>query len=52
MMMCWFRTIGKVDATMSDVNEQIDHANEIAEALANPLNGPALDEASCSSLWL
>ena len=42
-----FRTIGKVDATMNEVNEQIEHAHEIAEALANPLMGPAIDEASC-----
>jgi len=36
---------------MNDVNEQIEHAIEIAEALANPLMGPALDEASCILGW-
>ena len=46
-----FRTIGKVDATMNEVNEQIEHAHEIAEALANPLMGPAIDEASCVCVW-
>lgn len=29
---------------MNAVNEQIEHANEIAEALANPLSGPPIDE--------
>ena len=29
---------------MNAVNEQMEHANEIAEALANPLAGPPLDE--------
>ena len=39
-------TIGKVDETMNQVNEQIEHANEIGEALATPLGGTALDEVS------
>jgi hypothetical protein len=41
-----FRTIGKVDATMNQVNEQMEHANEIAEALANPIMGPIMDDVS------
>jgi charged multivesicular body protein 4 len=38
-------TIDKVDATMNKVNEQRELANEIAEALSNPLYGNAdIDE--------
>jgi len=38
-------TIDKVDATMSSINEQRDIANEISEAISNPLNaGLDLDE--------
>jgi len=32
------RSIDKVDATMNAVNEQRELANEIAEALSNPIN--------------
>ena len=35
----------KVDATMANVNEQRELANEIAEAISNPMNaGIDLDE--------
>jgi len=38
-------TIDKVDATMNKVNEQRELANEIAEALSNPMYGSAdIDE--------
>jgi len=39
-------TIGKVDDTMNEVNEQMEHAHEIAEALANPIyaTGSSLDD--------
>ncbi|KAG6812330.1 hypothetical protein H0H92_003414 [Tricholoma furcatifolium] len=37
-------TIDKVDATMASVNEQRELATEIANSIANPLYGDALDE--------
>lgn len=44
------RTIGKVDDAMNEVNEQMEHAREIADALANPINvmGSSLDDVSRS----
>ena len=41
-------TIGKVDDTMNEVNEQMEHAQEIADALANPVNvmGAPQDDVS------
>ena len=39
------RTPDKVDATMAAINEQREIANEISEAISNPLNaGIDLDE--------
>jgi hypothetical protein len=38
------RTMDEVDATMSAVNEQRELANEIAEAISNPLQGDPIDE--------
>lgn len=41
------RTIDKVDATMNKVNEQRELANDIAEAISNPMNsGIELDEVN------
>jgi len=41
----------KVDATMANVNEQRELANEIAEAISNPMNsGFDLDEVVCHFL--
>jgi len=37
-------TIDKVDSTMNAVNEQRELANEISEALSNPLTGTEVDE--------
>ena len=43
------RTIDKVDATMNKVNEQRELANDIAEAISNPMNsGIDLDDVSFS----
>jgi hypothetical protein len=40
-----YRTMDKVDATMAAVNEQRELANEVAEAISNPLNaGIDVDE--------
>ena len=39
----------KLDSTISDMNEQRELANEIAEALSNPLNaGIEMDEVRLS----
>jgi hypothetical protein len=38
-MIILLRTIDKVDATMSSVNEQRELANEVAEAISNPVYG-------------
>jgi hypothetical protein len=43
----------KVDATMNKVNEQRELANEIADAISNPMNsGVDLDEVSVELLYL
>ena len=40
----------KVDATMATVNEQRELANEVAEAISNPMySGAELDEVSTGS---
>jgi len=47
LKMLWPRTMDKVDATMAAVNEQRELANEIAEAISNPVYGGAdMDEVS------
>lgn len=39
------RDIDKVDATMDDIRDQMDVANEISEAISRPVNlGDELDE--------
>ena len=39
--------MGKVDETMASIQEQRDIANEIADAISNPMNaGIDLDEVS------
>jgi hypothetical protein len=39
------RTMDKVDATMNKVNEQRELANDIADAISNPMNsGFEIDE--------
>ena len=37
-------TVDKVDKTVADMNEQRELADEIAEAVSNPLGGPQIDE--------
>lgn len=37
-------TMDKVDATIASVNEQRELANEIADAISNPMGQPELDE--------
>jgi charged multivesicular body protein 4 len=45
------RTMDKVDATMNKVNEQRELANEIADAISNPMYGSTdVDEVSVVSL--
>lgn len=40
-----FRDIDKVDATMDDIRDQMDVANEISEAISRPVGmGEDLDE--------
>lgn len=48
-----YSTIGKVDDAMNEVNEQMEHAREIADALANPINvmGSSLDDVSRNHCW-
>ena len=41
----------KVDATMAAVNEQRELANEVAEAISNPMSGTMdIDEVSAATL--
>ena len=41
----WYSTMDKVDATMTSIQEQRDIANEVSEAISNPLNaGIDLDD--------
>jgi hypothetical protein len=43
----------KVDATMNKVNEQRELANEIADAISNPMySGADIDEVSVELLYL
>jgi hypothetical protein len=47
------RTMDKVDATMNKVNEQRELANEIADAISNPMySGADIDEVSVELLYL
>jgi hypothetical protein len=49
----YVRDMDKVDATMSAVNEQRELANEIAEAISNPMYGDGLaDDVSIPAYWL
>lgn len=42
------RDIDKVDATMDDIRDQMDVANEISEAISRPVGmGDELDEVKC-----
>lgn len=42
-----FRDIDKVDATMDDIRDQMDVANEISEAISRPVGmGEELDEVN------
>ena len=44
-----YRTPDKVDATMASINEQREIANEISDAISNPLNaGIELDDVRSS----
>lgn len=46
----FFRDIDKVDATMDDIRDQMDVANEISEAISRPVNvGDELDEVNIYS---
>lgn len=47
----FYRDIDKVDATMDDIRDQMDVANEISEAISRPVNvGDELDEVN--HYWL
>jgi charged multivesicular body protein 4A/B len=47
------RTIDKVDATMASIQEQTQVANEISEAISNPMYGAGeqIDEVRGSDLF-
>ena len=45
LLFAFIRDIDKVDATMDDIRDQMDVANEISEAISRPVNvGDELDE--------
>jgi hypothetical protein len=42
-----------VDATMDDIRDQMDIANEISEAISRPVGvGDDLDEVLCFYIWI
>jgi Snf7 len=43
---CYDRDINKVDATMDDIRDQMDIANEISDAISRPVLGDELDEVT------
>lgn len=49
MRLTSYRTMDKVDATMTSVNEQRELANEIADTISNPLYDP-MDEVRATFL--
>ena len=46
------RTMDKVDATMNKVNEQRELANEIADAISNPVYSTEIDDVSFVLLYV
>lgn len=48
----FIRDIDKVDATMDDIRDQMDVANEISEAISRPVNvGDELDEVTFTGFY-
>jgi charged multivesicular body protein 4 len=47
---CVDRDINKVDATMDEIRDQMDIANEISDAISKPVLGDELDEVNLVSI--